>query len=275
MPSPTSVPSPPGSSGISHRTGHNDLVVRISVAGGFINPTAELFALPQIAIYGDGTVLVPDASATSPAVPAVAPMIETTISEAGLQKILTAAADAGMLGKNARYEGGPTAEAATTTFLVAAEGHTHTVSVRALGHPGGDPATRAIRDKLAALESALQDIPTFVGRANVTTPQAPYQPTALEVFVVTYDNVPAPPRTEAWPLAQPLASFGQPMPSAGSGGGIRGPSLRCGIVTGTELATLQPFLARASPDSVWNSGGSYFRLTIRPQLPDELACPGA
>lgn len=249
-------------------------MLRIAVAGGFISPSAQLFALPEIVIYGDGTVLVPDTSGSQPTIPAVSPMLATTISEAGLQAILVAASDAGLLGKNAQYSSGPVPEAGTTTFSVAADGHLHTVSVTALGHKGGDPSTQGIRDKLAAFEAALQDVSALVGKANVTTPQAAFQPSGVEVFVATYDSGPAPAKSLAWPLKTPLASFGQPIASAGSGGGIRGASLTCGIVTGADLAALQPLLATASPDSVWNSQGSFFTLTVRPQLPDELACPG-
>lgn len=273
-PSPTPSPSPSGSPGIAHKTGHGDLVLRIAVAGGFISPSAQLFALPEIAIYGDGTVLVRDDSGSAAPTPGVPPMLVTTISEAGLQKILAAAGDAGLLGKNGQYSGGIMPEAATTTFTVIAEGHTHTISVVALGKAGGDPSTQAIRDKLLAFETALQDVPTLVGAANVTTAQAPFQPSGIEVFVATFDNGPTPAKTLAWPLSTPLASFGQPIASSGSGGGIRGPSLNCGIVTGTDLAALLPVLATAAPDSVWNSEGSFYSLTIRPELPDEAACPG-
>lgn len=273
LPTPSPIPSPSGSPGIGHKTGHGDLVLRISVAGGFLNPSAQLFALPEIAIYGDGTVLVPDYTGTPDVAPAVPPMLVTTISEAGLQKILAAAGDAGLLGKNGHYEGGIMPEASTTTFTLTADGHTHTISVLALGKAGGDPSTQEIRDKLAAFEAALQDVPTLVGASNVTAAQAPFQPTGLEVFVATYDGA-TPSKTLAWPLATPLASFGQAIASNNSGGGIRGPSLTCGIVTGADLASLMPILATATPDSAWNSDGSLYTLTIRPELPDELTCPG-
>ena len=266
---------PSGSPGIGHKTGHSDLILRISIAGGFINPTAQLFALPEIAIYGDGTVLALDYSGSEPATPGVPPMLVTTISEAGLQKILAAAADAGLLGKNGQYQGGITPEASTTTFSVTADGHTHTISVVALHKQGGDPSTQALRDKLAALEDSFQDIPTLVDGANVTTAQAPFVPTGLEVFVAAFDNGPATParrwRGRCPPRSRASASR---LPVAGSGGGIRQPDLSCGIVTGSDLTALLPVLATATPDSVWNSNGSFYTLTIRPELPDELACPG-
>jgi hypothetical protein len=260
--------------GIAHNIGHGDLVLKIGTSGGFISPSAQLFALPEIAIYGDGAVLVRDGSGSASPTPGVPPMLVTTISEAGLQQILAAAGDAGLLGQNGQYQGGMMAEASTTTFTVIAEGHMHTISVVALGKTGGDPSTQAIRDKLLAFDVALQDVPALVGAANVTIAQAPFQPTGLEVFVATYGSGSVPGKTLAWPLSTPLAIFGQPLPSAGSGGGIRGPSLSCGIVTGADLAALLPVLATFTPESVWNSQGSFYTLTIRPELPDEQACPG-
>ena len=102
---PTPPPSPSGSPGIGHRTGHTDLIVRVSVAGGFISPGSQLFSLPEVAIYGDGTVLQADYSGSAPATPGVPAMLVTTISESGLQAILAAASDAGLLGENGQYRG--------------------------------------------------------------------------------------------------------------------------------------------------------------------------
>lgn len=274
MPTPSPSPSPSSSTGIAHKTGHSDLVLRITITGGFINPATQLYALPEIAIYGDGTVLAKDLS-DRPTEPAVPPLTVTAISERGLQEILAAAGDAGLLGKNGQYSGGIMPEASTTVFALTAEGHTHTISVVALGKPGGDASTQEIRDKLAALEIALQDVPSMVGPDNVTATQASFQPLGLEVFVAADDSVPAPGKPLAWPISTPLDSFGQPIARGdNSGGGIRQPDLRCGIVTGSDLAALLPILATAAPDSVWNSMGSLYMLTIRPELPDELTCPG-
>jgi hypothetical protein len=246
--------------------------MRIALAGGFINPTAQLYALPELAIYGDGTVLAQDFSGTVGSGGVVPVLVTTRLTEAGLQMILAAAADAGLLGKNAQYQGGPMAEASTTTFTVVAEGHTHTVSVLALGRPGGDPNTQAIRDKLAALEAALMDVPALVGNGNVAQAPTAYAPTALEVFVSAAEAGAG--TTLDWPLATPLASFGEPVRQGSGGGGINQGSLTCGLVSGADLATLAPLIASAAPDTVWTSGTAMWSLTFRPLLPDETGCPG-
>jgi hypothetical protein len=238
-------------------------VLRISVAGGFINPIAQLFALPEIAIYGDGTVLAPDYGGILGSGGSVPALVATRLSEAGVQKILAAAADAGLLGKNGQYQGGPMAEASTTIFTVVAEGHVHTVSVVALGRPGGDPATQEIRDKLASLESALTDVPGFVGNDNVAEPSAAYEPDALEVFVAPSGDDPGAAAIE-WPLSTPLADFGTPVD--------RGEA--CGVVTGSDLTALEQLTSTAAPDAVWKSRQTFWSLTFRPMLPDDRGCPG-
>jgi hypothetical protein len=252
-------------------------VLRVATAGGFINPQTQLFGLPEISIYGDGTVLAPDFSGTSPN--SVVPQLTVTkISEAGLQALLTAAGTAGLLGKNAQYNSGPVPDAGTTTFTVIADGHTHTVSVVALGNRGGDPSTQEARDKLAAFDMALQDIPTLVGAANVVTPSSTWVPAGMLVFAQSADSTGG--TTLAWPLSTPLAQFGDEIrsgDSGGNGGGLNpgaGGALRCGIVTGSDLATLNHALDTATPDTLWTSGGATWSLTARPQLPDETACPG-
>ncbi|MEA2621929.1 MAG: hypothetical protein QOH61_839 [Chloroflexota bacterium] len=274
-PSPSPVPSPSGSPGIGHASGPSDLILRVTIAGGFINPVAQLFALPEIAIYGDGTVLAPDTSGEVVPPPAVPLVVATSLSEAGLQRVLAAAGVAGLLGKNAHYEGGPMAEASTTTFTVVAEGHTHTVSAYALSRPGGDTATMTAMKALGQFEADLMDIATLAGADGVTVAPHAYQPTALEVFVAPAENSGQEPSPAplAWPLATALSSFGQPVGSD-SGGSVRGPSLTCGIVTGADLATLEPLLANAASDSLWTSDGSLWTLTLRPELPDETSCPG-
>jgi hypothetical protein len=253
-------------------------VLRIATAGGFINPQTQLFALPEVAIYGDGTVLAPDFSTIQP-LSLVPQMTITKISEAGMQALLAAARDAGLLGKNEQYSSGPVPDAGTTTFTVIADGHTHTVSVVALGHQGGDPQTQEARDKLAAFDSAVADIPALVGAANVVAPSTIYEPTGLLVFAQQADSTGG--TTVAWPLSTPLAEFGDEIRSGdagGNGGGGLNPgaggALRCGIVTGSDLATFSSAINAATPDTLWTSDGATWSLTVRPQLPDETACPG-
>ena len=71
----------------------------------------------------------------------------------------------------------------------------------------------------------------------------------------------------AWPLTTPLATFGAPPIQ---GGGLNG--TRCGVVEGTDAATLRPLLEKANQLTPWTSGGKTYSLRVRPLLPDESGC---
>jgi hypothetical protein len=129
-----------------------------------------------------------------------------------------------------------------------------------------------VRDKLAAFDQALQDVPTLVGAGNVLSPATPWKPSGLMVFAQSADAPGS--STTAWPLATPLDQFGQEIRSDSGGGLNSAGALRCGIVTGDDLEMLLTALNAAAPDTVWTSAESTWALTIRPQLPDESACPG-
>jgi hypothetical protein len=254
-------------------------VLRETVGGGFVAPTAQLFALPVIVIYGDGVVLMPTTS-TEVTTGAVPPVTRMRLSEAGIQAMLGAAQDAGLLGKNAQYEGGPVADAATTTFTLTANGRTHTVSAYALGHedgPGLDPAIAQARAKLLAFDQTLAAISMLAGTNEAPDPLQPYAPMALQVFVSPgQDAGPGAPSpiSVAWPLTTSLDAFGDPVGAGSGGGGVRPSDLRCGVVTGADLATLTPLFAKADQSTMWTSAGKPYQLTVRPQLPDETTCPG-
>lgn len=47
-----------GSDTIEHATGASDLVLRIETGGGFVPVEVNLTQLPDVSIYGDGTVIV-------------------------------------------------------------------------------------------------------------------------------------------------------------------------------------------------------------------------
>ena len=112
----------------------------------------------------------------------------------------------------------------------------------------------------------------------MVSPATEWTPSGLLVYAQPADSSGG--TTAAWPLSTPLAQFGDEIRSAGSGsggGGLNpgtGGALRCGIVTGSDLATLSHALDTATPDAVWTSDGATWSLTVRPQLPDETACPG-
>lgn len=262
--------SPSGA--ISHPTGPSDLVLRVGFSGGFLPPVARLTRLPMVSLYGDGTMITEgpqDDIYPSRALPSIQAV---HLSEEGVQAILRAAADAGLLGPNARYTDVPVADDATTVFTVNAEGTTHSVEVYALGdEPAG---VGGMSDEEAAARQALRDFRSRLGELT-SWPEIgpvgeaqPLEPHGIRVFVQ-----PGMPEEEQglhqpsidWPLAPGLSAFGEP---------ITDPAVRmtCGVVEGDDLA---PFLAEARKANLltpWISDGQPFTLALRPLLPDESGC---
>ena len=79
--------------GIEHPMGADEPILRLTVAGGFV-PVESAFAnVPQITIYGDGTVITPGVMTMIYPGPMVAPLNQRTISEEGIQRVLDAPTD--------------------------------------------------------------------------------------------------------------------------------------------------------------------------------------
>src|SRR5207244_2989201 len=78
---------------------------RYETVGGFVAPQALLGRYPTISIYGDGTVITEGPQITIFPGPALPSLVATKISEAGLQKILQLALQAGLLGRDGQFDG--------------------------------------------------------------------------------------------------------------------------------------------------------------------------
>jgi hypothetical protein len=265
-------PSPSMGGNMGHPSGARDLVLRYETTGGFVPREALLGRYPTVSVYGDGTVITEGPQIAIYPGPALPNLIATKLTEAGLQRLLAFAAQAGLLGPDAQFDAIGIADAGTAQFTVVAEGTRHTISAYALNESqdrGLAPAVAAQRARLRAFVSRLNDLRGALGAGEVGA-EAPYRFTAVRLFVQ-----PAVPPTDgliqpviAWPLAIPLTTFGA---SAQPGDGA---ALRCGVVSGADLEVLRPLLMRANQGSPWRSGGRNFSLTIRVLLPDESGCPG-
>ncbi len=269
---------PPGATpsveAITHPTGADDLVLRVEIGGGLVPPGRILSELPVVSIYGDGRVITQGPMIEIYPGPALPNLRVSRISEAGLQEVLAAAADAGLLGNDAHYDYPGIADAPTTIFTVNAGGTTSRVSAYALGI-GEDPSMippeeAAARADLADFESKLGDLAGWLG-ADVASADQPYDFTAIRIYSQRATPVgrepEASPRFAEWPLATPLATFGEPFRAGAE------PTMRCGVVRGDDLATLRPALQAADQLTYWQSGGETWSLILRPLLPDETGCP--
>ena len=259
---------------IEHPTGADDLVLRVDTGGGFVPVEYNLRNVPGVSIYGDGRMIV-----TGPVIeiypgPALPNLQVTRLTEEGLQAILAAAQDAGLMDGDASYDYPCVTDLPTTTFTVNAGGATSTTSAYALGFEAGttgatggcggmDVDTEA-RAALNDFSMQLGDIRSWLPEGSYSA-EEPYEPTELRIYVT---EVRTDPELEQqpleWPLDTPLSAFGEPDANL--------PDYRCGTVTGEDLAAVWPLAQQANELTPWVSEGDEHGLAFRPLLPDEHGC---
>ncbi len=263
--SPSLVVSPSPSSS----TGSATLLLKVTSEGGFINPAANLAALPSVTVYTDGRILTPgpvDAIYPGPLLP---PVTVRDVGAAGAAAILAAIREAG-LDKPASGAPGIPGDSGTNVFTVVVDDAT-TISRFSGGQPGqpGGPVASPGDERTAAmalLGRLVDPAETWGGPAAQETA---YVPTGYLIFVAPGRPASDPQASQspvAWPLATPLAEFGTP---TAADRGIAG--LRQGTVLGTDAAVVGPILQRVTALTAFTSGGSEFTLSVRPLLPDEIS----
>lgn len=259
-----------GSTGIEHPTGADEVVLRVAYEGGFVPVDYALRTIPSWTLYGDGTLVMQAPQIEIYPGPALPALTATPITEAGVQSILTAARDAGLMNGDASYGNDCVADAATTVFTTNANGTTSVVSAYALdvGQPTGSCGGEKDADERAALaefQLQLGDLPSWLPQGSVGQEQ-PLDPTALRVYSRPYKGTPDPPQEDVtWPLGEPLGAFGDRVESYGA-------PLRCGVVGGEDVSMLLPAAQEANEITPWTSEGEEYHVIFRPLLPDENGC---
>ena len=254
---PTSVPAP-------------ELLLEVTSEGGFINPSANIGALPLVVVDSDGRIYTPGSSATDGPAPLVAPVDVRDVGSDGVAAILDAIRAAGL--DHEGSGGGVVADTGSAVFTVVINGNTIVSRFANVGAPGlpgaGGPGVPGSDAPGAAAFDLLERLtdPTVTWGSTPASP-VPYAPAGYRIY-----DAPVAPATEAggppvtWPLPADLAAFGTPaVPDLGV------PGLRSGIVTGDAAATLAPVLASASATTAFISSGQAYSLWVRPLFPDELA----
>jgi hypothetical protein len=257
-----------GTTGIAHPTGADEVVLRVAYEGGFVPYEYIFSSVPSWSLFGDGTLIVQGPQIEIYPGPALPNLVAIPISEDGVQAILGAARDAGLMDGDATYGNDCIADAATTVFTTSADGETSVVSAYALdvGEPPGTCGGKDDGDARAALaefQAMLGDLQSWLP-AGAVGAEEPYAPTEMRVYVQPYrGEAELPQGAIAWPLDVPLDGFGEPAAPTDT---------RCGVVTGSEFETLFAAAQGANQLTPWTSGGTEYGLIFRPLLPDEHTC---
>jgi alpha-tubulin suppressor-like RCC1 family protein len=138
---------------IAHATGADDVLVQVTRTGGFAGVHQVLYTL-----YGDGTVVVPETTATGGTTGTTR---RFTLDEAGIQRVLIAARDAGLLATTPIDYGHPgISDAFQTTVVLNAAGRALTRDAYAMEFTDSvslSAAQRAARETLMAFIDSLPD----------------------------------------------------------------------------------------------------------------------
>lgn len=268
---PTNPPASPTTALIDHPTGADEPVLLIEQGGGLVPREMLMTSLPLIAVYGDGTVVT---QGPIPAIypgPALPNLRQSTITESGIQALLARADDAGLLDGDVTYADAPVADGPTTIFRVTAGGRTSTTSVYALGigdpPPDASQEERDARQRLATFLNDATSLLDWLPASDVTLRDAEYEIERLRLVTRPTGAANATPEVQPgqtdWPLATPLAVFGEPHWL---------PETRCAVVDGSDLYMLLPALRQANSLTEWRSDGGTWALFPRPLLPHEGGC---
>ena len=237
------------------------------MGGGFVPVEFAFTNMPQVSVYGDGRVI------TQGPVPAIYPgpalpnLQVAQLSEDGMQIVLAAAREAGLLDEGVDYGQPLVADGATTTFTVAADGKTVVTPVYHLAFENdGDGALsgeqKERRSKALGFQTKLSDLRALVGDA--LGPEEPFGWEAVSMFIQPADPDAEDPSglerdVVEWPLTADPGTMGESY--------LQG---RKAVVSGYDLDTLMPFLQRANQLTLWRSGDAHYSLAVRPLLPDEV-----
>lgn len=253
----TSAPREP-----SHPTGP-ELVVRMETSGGLVPPSTRYRELPAFTLVGDGRAIEPGPQIEIYPPPALPSVVQRTVSEDGIAFILRAAVDAGLTKGDrtvALPPGVGVADAGETVFTVVADGKTSVTRVDSLGTIDETGERKKILEFRAVLIDLEGKLPT-----GSTSKDSQYDVVGLRVVVTPYSASPDPnlkQAVQAWPLAQPLATFGKPIDQMA----------RCAVVEGADLDRLLPKLSATNELTPWQSEGTNHLLIVRPLMPDESTC---
>ena len=224
------------------------VIFRVSWEGGFVTPDMLLGRLPVVAVHADGRVITQGPVLAIYPGPFMPNLQERTLSEAGLERLITLAREQDLL-KDVHYDFPGIADATDTVLEINLDGESYRVSAYALAEAGLEgeiapaielePAEVEGRAELREFIGALMTIP----ETDYVDPPHAFEFEALRLYVkpaeiVENSELPGEQPPIAWPLDD-LATAGT---------AIDNPSVdRCLVVEGADLETVLPLPAGREP----------------------------
>jgi hypothetical protein len=258
---PTSAPTPtatPVIDGIQHPTGATDVILRMETSGGFIPAEFMATFAPSFTLYGDGTVVFRDPTATPPesadGLNRSVPFLTIRLGEEAIQQLLTDAIGPGGLGIAVGPYIGLGADIPTTTFTITADGRTKSVSVVGLS-PDMHPQNAPIVTALANLAGRLD------GFGGAVSAEEPYVPVAYRGVISSIDQANGAVVAWPWTTIQPADFAKGPGPND---------FLLIHTLTPADVTALGIDNANGGLQGLTlRSAGKLYSFALRPLLPDE------
>jgi hypothetical protein len=235
--------------------GADEVVIQVTVAGGFVPVDVALGNVPIATVMGDGTVLTPAPVLAIYPGPAIAALQSVKIGAAQVDRLVAEADRLGLLAGPVDFGRPPVADAPDTTVTIEANGRSFAHSANALGIADEGPG---LTDAQVANRRALSEL---VDAVNALPPgEELWAPSEVAVVVVgPYTPEPEIPQTPApWPLAAAPATAG---------------NWPCTLVEGADVPVLLGALQQANARTPWVFGGSQWSVSFRPVVPGQPGCP--
>jgi hypothetical protein len=274
-PATTSPPAepPPASTepepGFEHPTEPDAVVVDLTTGGGFVPVEVAIDNRPEFRLHGDGTVLARPEEETFPSPPR---LVRYRLTPEGIQAVLAAASEAGLLEEGPDYGQPGVTDVGTTVLTIDVDGSSYSHSAYALGFEDVVGLTAEqidARRQLAGFADYLRNLPANAPDALAEQP-APYEPEAADVYVFEREVEPGSDAPK-WPYERPPTDW----PPASSDSAFGG---ACLTISGAELT---PYLEPAEGEewtALYKSGKKedgtprFWSIGIDLVLPGETGC---
>lgn len=202
--------SVPAEGAIAHPTGADVAIIRYGAEGGFVAPETLFVNVPSLVVSGDGRAFVPGAVPAIYPGPLLLPMGVRTISEAGIQRLLALALNAGLLAPPPDYSAEMmVADAPDTVVRFTVGAGTFEHRAYALGFGVDDqgapteemtPARQALLDYVQALGGLAATVGSALGEETLFEPTE-YRLRATPVMEADLAGMDPAPTIVDWPAS--------------------------------------------------------------------------